>query len=472
MRVSGSRRLLLPLTYGFSVRYSLPTGLAQELAQRFDLVVGLGWDDQELRAELEALGAEVVELTQPELSHSYRMFRRRMGSLRDRRLQSPTTPIRVARQRAALHGRRALAIDLARRARDRAVITRPGGASAAEAAEPSQVESGTNVAMFRSFLDAHAIEAVLSLTPYHDPDALLLWAARSTGRPTLTSMISFDNPTTRERLLVRSEQLFVWNRFNQDELLRSYPELSREQVRIIGAPQFDLHQRPDLVMKREAWSEQLGVSPDRPVILYGAGPSQMIPHEHRLVELIDEAISDGRIPGRPHLLVRRHPVDPAGSWSDISTRLRNGSVVDPWVEGPGAFRSWPTVDDIVMQMSTLAHAEVHVNMCSSMTLDGACFDRPQIAPTFIPLIDRAEARRVRAFYRQEHWQPIRRSGGVVEAPDGRTLVRAIASALLRPEERRSERERMVQDVLTFTDGLSTNRLVAATVSALQGDPAG
>lgn len=463
--------MLLPLTYGFSVRYSVPTGLVGELAASCELVVGLGWDDEELRTILEGAGAQVVELPSSRLDHEYRMFRRQLLELRDRRLDSPTTPIRVARQRAELRGRRDLLIDSVRRRRDRLQLLRPGAIEALEGAEPDQVERGTNATEFRSFLDLHRIDAVVSLTPYHDQDALLLWGARTTGRPSFTSVISFDNPTTRERLMVRSETTAVWNSYNRDELVRTYPDLSPASVRVTGAPQFDLHRRADLRMSRADWCDALGLPADRPVVLYGAGPGNLVPHERELVELIDHAIASGRLPGRPHLLVRRHPVDPPDSWAGVAARLRHGSVVDPWLEGPNAYRSWPTEQDIVVQMSTLEHAEVHVNVCSSMTLDGAAFDRPQIGPSFVPGADRGASRRVRDLYRQEHWAPIQRSGGLAVADDPESLVRELSVALEHPDRRHEGRQRMVREVLTFDDGHSTRRLVdEIRFALLDGDP--
>jgi hypothetical protein len=464
-----SHRLLLALTYGFSVRYSVPTGLVGSLSRCCELVVGLGWEDEELRSLLEDQGAEVVQLPSASLDHTFRMFRRQLLELRDRRLDSPTTPIRIGRQRAELHGRRDLLIDAVRRRRDRLQLRRPGAIDALEAAESGQVERGTNVAEFRAFLDEHRIDSVVSLTPYHDQDAFLLWAARTTGRPSFTSVISFDNPTTRERLMVRSETIAVWNSFNRSELVRTYPDLAPSAVRITGAPQFDLHRRAELRLSRAEWSDAMGLPPDRPVLLYGAGPSNLVPNERELVLLIDRAISSGRVRGGPHLLVRRHPVDPPDTWRGVGSQLRNGSVVDPWLEGPSAFRSWPTDQDIVLQMSTLAHAEVHVNVCSSMTLDGAVFDRPQIGPAFVPGVGRRDLRRVQDLYRQEHWAPIQRSGGLAVVADEDSLVSELNLALEQPEQRRVGRERMVADVLTFVDGRSTERLVAEIGSALLDD---
>jgi hypothetical protein len=184
------------------------------------------------------------------------------------------------------------------------------------------------------------------------------------------------------------------------------------------------------------------------VILYGAGPTMLTGDESPMAELIDAAIEDGRIPGRPFLLVRRHPVDPPGTWAGVGERLRNGTVVDAWAPESEPMKGWPTTDDIVVQMSSLAHAAVHVNICSSKTVDGAMFDRPQICPLFLPGGDRRLRRVHRNFVRQEHWLPIERSGGLARADDAAELIAEISHGLTDPDRRAAGRRRLVEAVVT------------------------
>jgi hypothetical protein len=452
-----------------SVRYLHPTGVLERLRTFCDPVVGLGWPDAELAELLAADGIEVVELPAAALQHDYRMYRRRLDLLHQRRLATPTRAV----LRGLFHEREPLfvrAVGDVRRVIDTVRVRRPGGAAAVEAGEADAIERWTNVREFGAVLAGRSIDAVVSVTPYHDQDGLVLWAAEQAGIPTLTSVISFDNPTTRARLIARSGRILVWNRFNADEILRAYPDLDPTRVGVIGAPQFDLHHRPDLLVDERTWRDQLSLPHDRPVVLYGAGPTSLVRHEHRIVEALDRAIDDGRIAGEPHLLVRRHPADDPTAWSGHAARLRHATVVDPWAAGSDPHRSWPTRDDLVVQMSSLAHSAVHVNVCSSMTLDGSVFDRPQVGPTFVPG-DPAASAVVASFYRQEHWQPIARSGGLATAGDDAELAAAVDDALARPERRREGRRRLVADTLTYVDGCSSERLadeVRTLVGAVPG----
>jgi hypothetical protein len=448
-------RVLVPLTYGLSVRYLVPTGVLDELRGVCLPVVGLGWEDDDLAGLLGSRGIESIRLPPARLDHEYRMFRRRLKILHRRRLATPTAAVQDA-MFDAFESPKVRAIGHARNLVDWFRVTRPGGAAAVEAQEGPEIERGTNIVDFRRFLDEHDIGAVLSVTPYHDEDGLLLWAAAERGLPGVISVISFDNPTTRARLISRGDRILVWNHYNADEIRRAYPELGSDHVRVIGAPQFDLHRRDDLVVTDREWRAALELPPDRPIILYGAGPSQLVPGEDRLVDLIDRAIDDGRIPGRPFVLVRRHPAERPGG----GRRLRHGRIVEPWSAGSDPDRRWPDDEELVVQMSSLAHSAVHVSVCSSMTLDGAMFDRPQVGPTFIPGSTRQVASVLSALFTQEHWLPIARSGAVAVAADEASLISAIADGLERPESRRRERARLVEDVLTYDDGRSSGRLVA------------
>jgi len=451
--------VLVAITYGFSVRYLLSTGVLDELAAVCTPVVALGWDDPDLTEELVSRGIEVARLPDAELDHGYRMFRRRMSIVHHSRLRTPSAAIERRQRLASMPSRRDRALTGARQLKDRAELALSGRARALEESEQHALRVGTNLDRFASFLADCAVDAVVSVTPYHDQDALLLAAARALGVASLTSVISFDNPTTRERMLVRSERVLVWNRFNRDELLRSYPDLTPDRIGIIGAPQFDLHRRADLIAPEEDWRRDLGLPPDRPILLYGGGPSFLVPNETRLVEMIDSAIDRGAITGDPFLLVRRHPAEAPEPWRALGGRLRQGVVVEPWAPGSNPQRGWPSTADLVVQMSSLSHSCVHVNVCSSMTLDGAVFDRPQIGPRFVPGNDRAQQRTVRSLYEREHWWPITASGGLRTADDEASLVAAVNDALRDPGAGAEGRARMVENLLTFTDGRSGSRLV-------------
>lgn len=451
-------RVLVGITYGFSVRYFVSTGLLERLANDFEPVVGIGWDDPELVALLASMGIESHRLPDARLDHEFRMYRRRLDMIHERRLASPSTRLERKQRKALTVDRRERLIMEARRGLDTLRLAVPGAATRVEASERQRADAGTNIADFEALLDSIGVEGVVSATPYHEQDTLLLLAARSVGLRTAVAVISFDNPTTRRRIPAVGDRLLVWNDKNRAELLRSYRWLEPSRVGVVGAPQFDLHHRTDLVMDESDWRSLLGIPEGRRVILYGGGPAYLVPGETALVELLDEAIESNAVEGDPFLLARRHPADDPAPWDRLARRLRNGVVSEPWTPGGTPDRGWPDDDDLRLLMSSLAHSAVHVNVCSSMTLDGAVFDRPQIGPRFVPGTDDAAQRRVRDLYEREHWWPITRSGGLVTADDPTELIAALNESLADPSRLAVQRRRMVEDLLTWDDGRACERL--------------
>lgn len=468
-RAGNRPRIVVAISYGLSVRYLVPTGILEALQRSADVIVALSWDDDALADELRGIVTDVERLPEAQLSHELRMYRQRLGVLHAYRLKSPTTKLR----RYRWNGRRSLrrrVLHQVRLRRDQLATRIPGRASSIEHMETDQFRAGSNQDEFARFLDRVQADAVVSVMPYHDPDSLLLRAARASDLATVAAVISFDNPTIRGRLPVACDRTLVWNHQNSDQLLRSHPDLPPSSVRVIGAPQFDLHRQQRLVIDEDDWRNRLGIPPGRPVILYGAGPHALVPNEAELVRLIDRSIDAGALPGNPFLLVRRHPVDPAEVWMSVATEIRQGAVVDPWAPGSDPMRSWPTTADLELQMSSLAHAVVHVNVCSSMTVDGAMFDRPQIGPRFVPGSTRRQQRVLRDFYRQEHWEPISRSNGLATVDTPEQLVAALRTALVEPARDRAARQALCQSVLTTPDGQASRRFVREVMAVVEQRP--
>ena len=57
-----TKRILIPLTVQFSVRYVIRTGLIEKIKEYAEPVVLLGWDDNELTKELESKGILTLQM--------------------------------------------------------------------------------------------------------------------------------------------------------------------------------------------------------------------------------------------------------------------------------------------------------------------------------------------------------------------------------------------------------------------------
>ncbi len=459
-------RLAVPATYQFSIRYLVHTGLLARLSEVVDPVVLLSWEDPDLVDALAVMGIEAHALTPPSRTNAYRAHRRRVDLLHEQRLASPTSAIDW-RRRDALRSRRSAVKHRVRRAAASSAFRIPGVAERALATEERLLRSDTNIDDVGRQIDDLALGAVLSVTPYHHQEDLFLRAARLRGLRCVTSIISFDNPTTRGWIPVQFDRYLVWNRHNVAQLRRAYPEIATDQVVVTGAPQFDFYEGDAWRWSEARWRTELRLPENRPVILFGGGPEVIVPDEPSYLVDLDAAISRREIPGDPVVLFRRHPVEPLARWQPFLDRTANVVVDEPWAVRTGdVTTSSATVVDIERLVSTLQHAAVHVNTSSTMTVDGAFFDRPQVGPAYDDRPGRPAERQVRDLYRREHWLPIAASGGMEIAESREAMVAGVRDGLTDPGARREGRQRLVDETITYTDGRATERVAAEVADSL------
>lgn len=469
-------RVLIPITISFSVRYVVRTGLLARLQASCEPVLGMTWDDPALEAELRATGAEVVRLPDHRIDADVRKLLRNLEVPFARRLATPSTEI-DRRRRAFGLAPKVRAMKWLRWQRDRLVQARPG----AEQRQRDELErllpTATNLGELEAFLREQRIDALLSITPYVVQEIVLLHAASRRGLPAITSILSFDNLTTRPPLPIVFDRYLVWNRFNADEVRRGYPSVRAEQIAIVGPAQFDFYGDPSLVVDRAEWCEALGVPVDAPTVLFGAGPPSITPHEPQYLDHLLAALDAGRLPSDLQVVLRRHPLDEPERWARF---LAHPAVHfdDPWPEAdrdrPGNANMGEA--QIIGLCSTLAHTDVHVNTSSTLTLDGAFYDKPQIGPAYDVEGGRRERRRAIDLYRREHFIPIVASGGLELPHSPAELEDQVRSALADPGRLAPNRKRMLDDLCAGTDFHATERVageVLAFVAPLgRHEPAG
>lgn len=460
-------RLLVPVSLQFSVRYLLRTGLLQSLRENALPVILLAWEDRELQREFEAEGCEVHPLHKMQWGTTYTRARMQVNMLHEHRLASPSATIRERRANLDRSFRVRIRKRIDRFFR-RANLKIPGASERARRLEADLFWKDTNAAGAKAQIASLRPDAVFSITPFLLDEEMSLRVCASTGMPMLTSILSFDNLTTRSWMPVLFDRYLVWNRHNFEQLRRGYPQVDVSRIQIVGAPQFDFYFRPEYLWPENEWRKALGLPAGRPIILFGGGYYTCAPHEPQFLGHLDDAIDRNEIPRDTVILFRRHPVDPIDRWKPVLNRARHVVHDDPWKLGArilGHTNVHHT--DIAKLASTLYHCVVHVNVASSLTVDGAILDRAQIGPAYDANPGGKYDRAAKECYLQEHFLPIYHSGGLAIARSERELITAVARALGNPGELADGRKRIVREICTFADGKATSRVAAEVRAFLQ-----
>jgi hypothetical protein len=194
----------------------------------------------------------------------------------------------------------------------------------------------------------------------------------------------------------------------KEQVLRLYPERKANDIHVTGTTQFDFHVRDDLRWSREQTLARLGLKSSDRYLLYGANSALWTPSEPRLIEELSHRLASYPALRAHRIVVRIHPLDSYSRWDHLADRARDVVISKPWRPDGDGF----SIDDQACLINSLAHADVCINMASTISLDAAVLDTPVICVAFAVKQESAEDRFCRRVYQTEHYHPLVESGGL------------------------------------------------------------
>ncbi len=206
-----------------------------------------------------------------------------------------------------------------------------------------------------------------------------LLAAQALGIPTATFIFSWDN-LPKATMVVETDYYIVWSDLMKKELLFYYPYVKEEQVFVTGTPQFESHFDKTKILSREDFFKQYHLDFDKKYICYSGDDVTTCPDDANYLE--DVALAVRKLNQKGHalgIIFRRCPVDFSERYDVVLENYRD--VITPIVPlwdrmGEGWNTILPTPEDIDLQMNTIAHTELVVNLGSSMVFDYVAHHKP------------------------------------------------------------------------------------------------
>ena len=292
---------------------------------------------------------------------------------------------------------------------------------------------------------------------------LPLRVAQRMGIPTAGFIFSWDNLTSRSRIMVPYDYWLVWHEGMKKQLLEIYPKIKPKDVFVTGTPQMDFHFRPELVMPREELARRIGIDPTRPFILYTTGIDRHFPKEHLHVELIIRLLKELGLPLRPQLVVRNYIKGTSPEMKALSERKMPDVVFPPMLWD----MAWatPRPEDLELYCSLVHHAAMSINAASTVTLEFILKNKPVINLDFDPPgSSLAPCDGFRRHIRFDHFWPVASSGGTMVAQSEDDMRRMLIRGLTEPDADREGRKQFISDFFGFTaDGKSGRRVTDCLV---------
>lgn len=212
---------------------------------------------------------------------------------------------------------------------------------------------------------------VLSIAP--------ILAAQDLKIPTATFIFSWDN-LPKATLSLETDYYFVWSEYMKKELMFYYDYISDDQVIITGTPQFSPHTDESLIMPRETFFAAHHLDPDKKYICFSGDDITTSPDDPQYLADTAEAVRS--LNGKGHrvgIIFRRCPVDFSDRYDEVVAQYAD--IVTPvsprWEKIGGGWNAiLPTPEDLTLQMNTIAHTEMAINLGSSMVFDYVSFGKP------------------------------------------------------------------------------------------------
>lgn len=290
-------------------------------------------------------------------------------------------------------------------------------------------------------------------------DAGVIKSAKRYGVPTVDMPKTWDN-VSQALFPTKADFLIVWNDFMRRKTLelQGYTD---DEIIVTGIPQFDFYAKNDGLLSREAFCAKHGFNPKKKIILYGSAGAELF-NETNHILLIHEFMKQGKIP-EANILVRPH----LGYRGDLERFLaleqHNGIVVDRSDKQNHALRDHfdTSIDHVHNLFNSLYHADVCVNLASTLSLDAVACGTEVLNFNFDVEEVKDQNASVKRLFISDYVRHLMDSGGTWLAQNEEEFLNFLKAILEREEKK--EKSKLVNGFLDKNDGRSAERIADALV---------
>lgn len=307
-------------------------------------------------------------------------------------------------------------------------------------------------------------DLVVTTGPFWFDEPAVTAHAKRLGIPVMALIPSWDNVTTKNRMVFRYDGYLVWSQQTRQELNSIYPNSADAPVFDIGAVQFDVFKQSRFEESRADFCQRHGLRPDRPIIVYAIGSPYFIRGEVFGAMHLAERIAHGAL-ANSQMLVRPHPTKDNAELISQFSRYQPFVVVQRVAEaGRKLNQRSQDSQQILDWISTFRHADVVVNLASTVCIDAALFDKPVVNMNYDPSPGSPQESLIKDINKVwSHFRPIAESGGVTLVDNNEELVNAVSAYLQQPDLHREKRRWMAEHVCGFVDGKCGERMAEAVL---------
>jgi hypothetical protein len=302
---------------------------------------------------------------------------------------------------------------------------------------------------------SHNISLFVITNPMFSRELEINNTAQSMGKKTIGVIRSWDN--FWRGLDVKVDFLAVWGPINKLEAknLWLYDD---DFVEEIGPTPMDRYFLKDTIWSKETFLNHFNFRNGKPIITIATlGSLTFGLDETYLIDLIIDSINTGRISKDTQLILRLHPATKLEYFLKFN-QIENVviSYIDKYIPTLG----WTmNNEDVDIMANILYHSDVIISPGSTVTIEAAIFDTPILFPIFNPRQQKLLDEFYKINYWDKHFKKLIDNDLIILQDTPAKLIDGINNYLEHPESHKSERSKIVEDYIKYTDGSSTKRLV-------------
>lgn len=294
----------------------------------------------------------------------------------------------------------------------------------------------------------------------------LIKAAKRFGVKTVCMPKSWDN-LSKNLFYSKADYMIVWGEFMKKQAIK-FQDYRPSEILITGVPQFGYYAHKENLLTREEFCRQFNFDPKGKIILYSS-TGRSVPGEATYVDLIKKYIDEGKLKNtqvfiRPHL----GWVDDAKKFSQI--KEGNGFAIDRTDKQNLKFKDhWDISENHLKQLfNSLYHADVCINIASTMTLDASACGTPVININFDVEKGLSMDKSVKRLYISDYFKEVVDFAASWVAESEVEFLKALKDILENNQKREKQQKKFIEHFMYKIDGQAAERIVNNLILLAEG----
>ncbi|WP_422105118.1 UDP-glycosyltransferase [Winogradskyella sp.] len=271
-------------------------------------------------------------------------------------------------------------------------------------------------------------------------------AAKQINIKTATAIFSWDN-LPKARLAVYTDLYLVWSQWMKEEMKDYYPEISQENVQLVGTPQFEFYLDKNRITPRDEFADKHGLDPNKKWICFSGDDVTTSPYDALFLRDVAQALEAEK--HNLQIIFRRCPVDFSSRYDDALETYKDFIIsIDPkW--NNQAETGWagffPMYEDINLQINLAKHCELVTNLGSTMAVDFATFNKPCLYLNYNPSNDSSWSTEI--IYKFQHFRSMKNLDAVGWINSKEDIHNTILKTLDNPNHIAMDRKEWIEDLV-------------------------